>query len=237
MKPFILNRTDERRTRSVGRIVLYALLFFVVTRLAGGLLEGIVNAVYLFGWDMNAMDMLNFFGSTEATARQDGWWVLLNVLVFAPLFEESSFRLGLSFRRVHVAVGLGVLTTFVIACCLQSAGVGYLVDWAWALPSGIAVGTGLWFFTTDTFWLSKRDRWQRPMMWASAILFGLAHLFAMPGLTWALLPMALVTAFTLALSGCMLVYLRVNLGFWWGVGAHAIINLPGTFALLRILLG
>lgn len=237
MKPFILNRTDERCIRSVGRIVLYALVFFIVTRLASSVLIGIVNAVYLLGWDMNAMKLLGFFDLPEILARHEGWWAFPDLLLFTPLFEETSFRLGLSFRRAHVAVGLGALTVFLVVCCLRLSGVQFPVDWAWALPSGIAVGAALWFSTTDAFWLSKRDRWQRPVMWVSAILFGLAHLFAMPGLTWALLPMALTIAFMLALSGCVLVYLRVNLGFWWGVGAHALINLIGAFALLRILLG
>lgn len=237
MKPFILNRTDERRTRSVGRIVLYALVFFIVTRLGSAILVGIVQMIYQLGWDVNAMKLLNFLGRPEVMARQEGWWIFPDILLFAPLLEEASFRLGLSFRRAHVAVGLGALTVFLVACCLRLSGVQFPVDWAWALLSGLAVGTALWFFTTDAFWLSKRGRWQRPMMWASAILFGLSHLFAMPGLTWALLPMALTMAFLLALSGCVLVYLRVNLGFWWSVGAHALINLIGAFALLRILLG
>lgn len=34
MQLFILNRTNERQTKSVGRILLYALLFFIVTRIA-----------------------------------------------------------------------------------------------------------------------------------------------------------------------------------------------------------
>lgn len=235
MKPFILKRTDERRTRSIGRIVLYALLFLVVTRLGSAVLVGIGQTIYLLGWDVNALKLLHFFGTPEIIAEQEGWWGLFSILLFAPLFEESAFRLGLSFRRPHVAVGLGALSAFFVAGALQLADVPHPIRWA--LLPGVGVAVVLWFSTTDAFWISKRDNWQRSMMWASAILFGLSHLFAMSGLTWGLLPMALLMAFMLALSGCVLVYLRVNLGFWWGVGAHAFINLFGAVSLLRILLG
>lgn len=234
MEPFILNRIDERRTRSVGRILLYALAFFLVTRFATGMLAGIAMAIYKFAWGIDAMAGLQFLGTPDQMGGY-GWWALPQLLLFAPLFEETTFRLGLSFRRVHVALGLGVLTLFVVQSCLMLAGASH--TWLWASLPGAAVGTALWLFTTDAFWAAEKGRWQRPAMWCSAILFGLAHLFAMPGLTWVLLPMALIMVLMLALSGCVLVYLRVNLGFWWGVGAHALINLPGAIMLLRQLLG
>lgn len=50
MKPFILNRTDERNTKSVGGILLYAALFFIVTRIAAMLLQKSGAALYEWGW-------------------------------------------------------------------------------------------------------------------------------------------------------------------------------------------
>lgn len=85
MKPFILNRTDERRTRSVGRIVLYALVFFIVTRLGSAILVGIVQMIYQLGWDVNAMKLLNFLGRPEVMARQEGWWIFPDILQQQPV--------------------------------------------------------------------------------------------------------------------------------------------------------
>ena len=234
MEPFILNRIDERRTRSVGRILLYALAFFLLTRVVTGLLAGIAMAIYKLGWGIDAMNRLQFMGTPDEMAAL-GWWALPQLLLAAPLFEECAFRLGLSFRRSHAAVGSGALTVFFAVHLLRLAGAGQSMWWG-VLP-GVVVALALWCLTTDHFWMARRERWLRPTMWVSAILFGAVHLFAMPGLTWALLPMALIMVLMLALSGCVLVYLRVNLGFWWAVGAHALINLPGALMLLRQLLG
>lgn len=47
MQLFILNRTNERQTKSVGRILLYALLFFIVTRIAVMLMLTGCTAIYM----------------------------------------------------------------------------------------------------------------------------------------------------------------------------------------------
>ena len=47
MQLFILNRTNERQTKSVGRILLYALLFFIVTRIAVMLMLTAVSYTHL----------------------------------------------------------------------------------------------------------------------------------------------------------------------------------------------
>lgn len=218
----------------MGRILLYALAFFLVTRFATGMLSGIALAIYKLGWGMDAMAGLQFLGTPDQMGGY-GWWALPQLLLVAPLFEECAFRLGLSFRRSHVAVGLRALTAFFAVQLLRLAGAEQSMWWG-VLP-GVVAGIALWCLTTDNIWMARRERWLRPMMWVSAILFGVVHLFAMPGLTWVLLPMALIMVLMLALSGYVLVYLRVNLGFWWGVGAHALINLPGAIVLLRQLLG
>ena len=90
-------------------------------------------------------------------------------------------------------------------------------------------------FTTDAFWQAKKG-WLRPMMWCSAGLFALVHLFAMQGLTWFLVPYALLICLMLFFAGSVMVYLRVNLGFLWAVGAHALNNVPAVFMITLVLM-
>lgn len=68
--PFILARTDERRTKSIGRILLYALGFLVVSRIAAGALTVDLHGVlvYLrinlgFWWGVGAHVAINLFGA------------------------------------------------------------------------------------------------------------------------------------------------------------------------------
>ncbi len=111
MKPFTLDRTDERNTEGVGGILLYAALFFIVTRIAAMLLQKSGATLYEWGWGLDAAGM---FGARtpESMVSEMGWRAVPHVLLLAPFVEECAFRLGLSFRRWHVAAGLGALAYF-----------------------------------------------------------------------------------------------------------------------------
>lgn len=233
MQLFILNRTNERQAKSVGRILLYALLFFIVTRIAVMLMLTGCTAIYMANTGINPMQGLSFFGNPSVAAAGMGWWALPYVLLVAPFFEECCFRLGLSFRRWQVAVGLGALTLFFVSRFLAIAGAQH--SFWWGLPAGIVVAGLLYGFTTDAFWQAKKG-WLRPMMWCSAGLFALVHLFAMQGLTWFLVPYALLICLMLFFAGSVMVYLRVNLGFLWAVGAHALNNVPAVFMITLVLM-
>lgn len=122
IKPFILNRTDERNTKSVGGILLYAALFFIVTRIAAMLLQKSGAALYEWGWGLDAAGMLGA-RTPESMVSEMGWRAVPHVLLLAPFVEECAFRLGLSFRRWHIAAGLGVLAYFLpIGCCFCRRG-------------------------------------------------------------------------------------------------------------------
>lgn len=233
MNPFILNRTDERTTKSAGRIALYAWLFFVVTRIAMVVVLAVVTKFYR-AEGIDPQEALQFLGNPHVIAGKMGWWALPYILFFAPLFEECAFRLGLSFRKWHVTLGLGMLVAFFVSRAISLAGGTY--GYLWALPVGFIFAGSLCYTTTDAFWNSKREKWLRPMMWTSAILFGLVHLFSMQGLTPMLLPYALLMCLMSALAGAVFAYLRVNLGFCWAVGAHMLSNLLSVYLIISILM-
>lgn len=77
MQLFILNRTNERQTKSVGRILLYALLFFIVTRIAVMLMLTGCTAIYMANTGINPMQGLSFFGNPSVAAAGMGWWAFI----------------------------------------------------------------------------------------------------------------------------------------------------------------
>lgn len=234
MKPFILNRIDERRTGSVGGILLYAVLFFMATRIVVVLLQKSGVTVYEWGWGIDPAGMLGA-RTPESMAEEMGWRGVWHMLVLAPLVEECAFRLGLSFRRGQVAVGAGALACFFANWILFFAGVANPRLWAFAV--WIVVAAAVYVATTDAFWLSKREGWLRPAMWASAVVFALIHLISASEVTWGLLPYVLLYLLGPFFSGCVFVYLRVNLGFGWALGAHILCNLPPALILVGALCG
>ncbi len=234
MKLLLLNRTDERATLTVRRILLNALIYYVVTRVAVTLLIGAATVWCIGVKGFNPMEQLQFAGSPQQVAA-GGSSMLMRVgmlLIFAPLVEELAFRLGLSFKRRDVAIGAGALTFFVMSQVVRMTGLSH--TWLWALPFGVAAGVWAWRSSASVDFEAMRRRWLVPAMYASAALFGLAHLFAMSGLTWGMLPFALLICLMLFFTGAVFTYLRVNLGFGWGLLAHVVNNLP---ALMMLLMG
>ena len=51
-----------------------------------------------------------------------------------------------------------------------------------------------------------------------------------------LVPYALLICLMLFFAGSVMVYLRVNLGFLWAVGAHALNNVPAVFMITLVLM-
>lgn len=232
MKLLLLNRTGERATLTTRRILLNALIYFAVTRVATMFLIGAATVWCIMVKDFNPMEQLRFAGSLQQLAAGEGSMLMKvgMLLIFAPMVEELAFRLGLSFKRRDVALGAGAMTLFLVSQILRMTGLGYA--WLWALPFGAAAGIWTWRRTAAADFDPLRKRWLVVSMYASAALFGLAHLFAMPGLTWGLLPFALLICLMLFFAGATFTYLRVNLGFGWGLLAHVVNNLAAVMFLL-----
>jgi len=232
MKWMLLNRTDERATLTVRRILLNALIYFVVTRVAVALLIGAATLWYIGVNGFNPMAQLQFAGSPQQLVAGESSMLMKvgMLLLFAPLVEELSFRLGLSFKRRDVAVGAGAMALFLVSRAVRMIGLSHV--WLWALPFGVAAGVWTWQRTASVDFDTLRQRRLVPAMYASAALFGLAHLFAMSGLTWGLLPFALLICLMLFFAGAVFTYLRVNLGFGWGLLAHVVNNLAAVMVLL-----
>ena len=227
---FILDRTDDRATMSERRILGHAALWFVaMIMLSTAIIVGVGIAYKMMGLDPE--QMTQFGGSVGAHKDKPLVRTLLLLLVIAPVVEEIIFRLGLSFRRQTVALWAGLLPVAVAAYLFKC------YDWVVLAPLvlvGVALYALVMRFTTDGQWAGWRSRYLRLAMWISAIAFGLIHLKAFTVLTWALLPYCIATCLRPGLVGCVITYVRVNLGFWWGVLFHIANNLPAVLVLMAL---
>ena len=185
-------------------------------------------AVYMM-MGLNPMELTRFGGDPTNYAGSASWNLLLGMLLVAPLAEELMFRLGLSFRRHTVALWAGLLP---VVCAF------YLYRCrTWYILLGLAAAGALiyWLvchFTTDGQWIEWRKRFIIPAMWISAIGFGLLHFRAFSVLNWQVFPFALATILVPMAGGCAITYARVNLGFWWGLLLHCVINIPSVAVIV-----
>lgn len=227
---FILNRPDDRKTESKRKILLRAVLWFIALIIIGRILMIACVSVYMAN-GINPMQLTEFGGMASHWAGTPILKAMLWLIVIAPVAEEVLFRLGLSFKRHTVALWLGLLPVVIGAYLFKC----YQWTWLTALVLlGILLAALVVRFTTDEQWARWRSRYIRPAMWVSAIGFGLLHLIAFTNYSWLLVPFMIAVIMSPLLLGCVITYVRVNLGFWWGVLFHVVNNIPVVLVLLAM---
>ncbi len=226
---FILSRNADYKVHSKKWIVGYGFLFWLISRIVAMILMGICLVLY-DRYGVNPMELTNFGGDPTVALSSGGLLraVLMTALV-APVFEELLFRFGLSFRKVAMGVGLACIALFPAFSHNMTA-----TPTLWIISGTIAiiVFCCIYFATKEDFWQRKKNKWQIPAMWITSVAFGLAHLVAFSSLSWVVLPYALVTCLIPFFAGCSCAYLRVNLGFGWGIAMHVFNNIPGIILMI-----
>lgn len=228
---FILNCTNDWATLPKKKIILKAVIWFILLSVASIIPILICQLAY----SSQGIDptQLTKFGGDVSTRKDNplGQTILL-LMVIAPIAEEIIFRLGVSLKRHAVALWVGLLPV-TIAAYFYDAYDNWMVM-AVTIIAGVIMYGLVMRFTTDAQWDRWRARYLRPVMWLSAIGFGLIHLRAFSVITWMLLPYCLTVCLRPAFLGAAITYTRVNLGFWWGVLLHAANNVPGVLVLLAM---
>ncbi len=227
MAKFILNRPDDSLTLSRGKIVGSTVKWFLLLMGCAIALRVVCVAIYM-SMGINPMELTTFGGDPSNFAGKATWKTFLTLMVIAPLAEEIMFRLGLSFKRQTVALWVGLLPV-VCAWYLHQCRVWYIL-------AGLVAASAVLFwlicrFTTDEQWAEWRQKYIIPAMWISAVGFGLLHFRAFSVLDAQVFPFALATILVPMAGGCAITYARVNLGFWWGVLLHCIINIPAVLMI------
>lgn len=225
---FILSRNEDYKSHSKKWIVGYGFLFWFISRIIAMILMGLC----LFFYDkhgINPRELTNFGGDPTVTLSSRGLIkaVLMTALI-APVFEELLFRFGLSFRKVSVGISLACVALLYAFSHNKTA---TPVVWIISCSIAIAIFCCIYFATKDEFWQQKKIIWQIPAIWITSIAFGLVHLIAFNSLSWMLLPYALVTCLIPFFAGCSCAYLRVNIGFCWGLAMHIFNNIPGIIIM------
>lgn len=227
-KKFILNCPDDSQTLFPKRIFGKALLWLVIMYACAAVVRVICMAIYMAN-GLNPMELTQFAGDPTSRVGQDIGKTLLSLLIIAPLLEEALFRLPLSFKRTAIALWLALIPV-ISAFYFHECRVWYV------LLALVTVGALIYYlvfrYTTDEQWGKWREKFIIWAMWIAAISFGLIHLRAFSVLNLQVLPWALATILIPLAVGCAVTYIRVNLGFFWGVMFHMLMNIPGCIVII-----
>lgn len=225
----ILARVNDAKIYSWKWVIGYALLFWLTTKIFSVLLVTGCTIIYEhLGFHK---DMLPEFGGIPQGFNTSGLLLynLVKVGLIVPLLGELVFRLGLSFRKWQVSLGLASIPIYI----------GWAYDNTQSILSEslyVLAAIALFFIvdrcTTQEFWDKLKSKGLVSAMWATSIAFGLVQFHSFSFMTWALLPYALCMISSIFFLGCACAYLRVNAGFWWGFGLHVFNNLPGMITII-----
>ena len=227
MAKFILNRPDDSLTLSRGKIIGTTVKWFILL-MGCAIVLRVVCVGICMSMGINPMELTTFGGDPSNYMGKASWRTFLTLMIIAPLAEEIMFRLGLSFKRQTVGLWIGLLPV-VCAWYLHQCRVWYIL--AGLVAAGVVLFWLVCRFTTDEQWAGWRQKYIIPAMWISAIGFGLLHFRAFSVLDEQVFPFALATILVPMAGGCAITYARVNLGFWWGVLLHCIINIPAVLMI------
>lgn len=222
---FILNRVNDRSTHSVRWIVVYGMLFWLITRIIAVVLLFVCVTIYSY-YGINPEELTKFAGMPDSLHHS--FYIIITMVLMAPLIEECIFRLGLSFKRWHIALSASAIPAYV-----AWQGLMYRECWITALwlVAAMIIFCAIYFLTNDRICSELKDKFLRIMIWISALAFGLVHLIAFSDYSFELIPYMLCVILVPLFGGFAITYYRVNLGFWWGVGLHIFNNLPGVIVL------
>ncbi len=165
------------------------------------------------------------------TTEFDPTMALLGSVLVAPLSEEIYFRLGLAPNLVFFFISLFLSTVqyapklFADLFSDASLFVGANILFYLLLSAGIC----LFFWVRERRGHRYADFFKRRVGWyyyMGAIFFALAHLgnYAQQPPWWAVI----LLVFPQLIGGFTLGYLRIRLGFWYGVLGHTLTNLLFT---------
>lgn len=231
---FILSRVDDSATHSKKWVIGYAALFWLITKIIASIIMGICIAVYIQSYGCNPQELTAFGGNPTKPATIGSLiWKLTLLALLAPFIEEVVFRLGLSFKKFQVAIAIAAIPFFVWW--------SRFAVWPWwvgviAIVLSIIIYFCVMRYSDQNLWTSLRERNIITAMWVTSIAFGLVHLVAFTVLDAFLLPYALCVILTPFFAGCSFAYLRVNLGFGWGLAMHIFNNIPGIVMTILLYL-
>ena len=228
---FILYRTNDYKAHSKKWILGYGLLFWLISRIVAVVL--IIGCVAVYNaYGINPETLTKFTGDPENVKNLGSTtYTLLTICIVAPLLEECIFRLGLSFKRWQIALAAASIPVYILWQHFNSL---TAISISIYIASIIAVFFLVYSLSSDSYWEKLKKSCYVPIIWVSAIGFGLLHLVAFSNYRLLLLPYMFCIILVPFFAGCAITYYRVNLGFWWGVGLHIFNNIPAIFVLLSL---
>jgi len=171
----------------------------------------------------------------KSSGWEDTWSMYLMLVVFTPIVEEAIFRGVLHYSRWGVSFIVSVL--LVIITYLAKVSELISIHTIGFVYFACIVLFPVFYFVTKPFDYALKTFWARNFKYIFhfiAISFGLVHLSNYSNINNYLFAVPLVTS--QIISGYVLGFIRMKLGFGYCVALHSAWNFIASFGMLVVLL-
>ncbi len=180
------------------------------------------------GYPISNMLSSKIFSSIINTHRL---LVLFLFCVVCPIIEECSFRLWLSFKREHLFISLFFLFYILLNICIPSEKqifqyevipLRWLFGYVYRFLIALLLSSSIFLVSQKNLDRIKEE-YGHDLVVLSVIVFSALHITNM-NFVWILLPAALLCCLPQLISGLVMTYYRINLGFFYGLVLHVLWN-------------
>lgn len=141
-----------------------------------------------------------------------------------PFFEEALFRLGLSFKRVHVAISIAIVYLAIFGNIFG------VICWKYVVINGAAIAVFFIIYQLNIAkYLEHAHDLKRMVIYASIIVFGFLHITNYAPLVGCSIPYYLLYSLPPLIAGFMFTYVRITFGFKFSVAYHSANNIIAFF--------
>lgn len=150
------------------------------------------------------------------------WKALVYICLIGPLIEETVFRLPLSLKKKHIALGFAAAAFLFSSFFLKEIKSPLLNLSARLLLGGLVYV--ICFFTAPKGLSVIGHRFRKHLIVLSVLLFGLMHIGNYNPVQWPVIWIYPAYVLPQILMGWAITYVRFRDGFWWGFALHCMIN-------------
>lgn len=217
---------DCRKGKS---IIFHGLKFYIIGSILSAIVSFCVNVLI-----KNAHLNVIHYKDTEVfndDIEESLFFVIFIIAFFAPLIEECTFRLWMSFKRKAICFSLFFITYIILSLImpkleegviilglnLSLAGYGYI-----KLLLPIVVSLSSLIIKQESL-DSIYQKFGHIIINCSVILFACAHISNYT-FDWFCLPLVLLLCLPQLVLGITITYYRQKIGFWSGLLFHCLIN-------------
>lgn len=154
-------------------------------------------------------------------------FVAFFTILFGPFIEEMAFRLGLSFKKIPIALSVFALV-YIYSSLLIGGGYFQHVLLKLLIAGLTACAV---FFVPQRFWNKYTEKSKNMVIVLFTLLFACTHMVNYQIVGY-LLPLYFLMCLPQLVMGITIVYFRRNMGFFYGLGFHMLMN---SFSLLLML--